>query len=87
MSGREVVFQTGEALQPSQQIRMSILWPMRLEDRIPLQLILTVTIMNAFETTAIATILRYEFRTRAASRSTNLDAYRSQQAAACIAPC
>jgi hypothetical protein len=66
---------------------MSILWPMTLEDRVPLQLILTVAIANAVETTAIATILRYEFRTRAAAPSPNLDAYNAPRAAACIARC
>src|SRR5215469_3506521 len=63
MSSKEIVFAPGEGLQPGMIAEIVVAWPRLLDDRIPLQLVLQVTITGSQYGMALARLTAYDFRT------------------------
>ena len=64
ISSKGVLFRTEEALEPGQLVQVSVDWPARLENQIPLKLVAEGRIVRNLEGMAAMTIEKYEFRTR-----------------------
>jgi CheY-like chemotaxis protein len=69
ISSKGVLFATDEALQPGQLLQVSVDWPARLENQVPLKLVAEGRIVRNLNGQAAMRIDKYEFRTRRASRS------------------
>lgn len=64
ISSKGVLFTTDAALEPGQLIQVSVNWPARLENQIPLKLVAEGRIVRNVNGVAAMTIEKYEFRTR-----------------------
>jgi DNA-binding NarL/FixJ family response regulator len=64
ISSKGVLFRADEALEPGQLIQVSVDWPARLENQIPLKLVAEGRIVRNVKGVAAMTIEKYEFRTR-----------------------
>jgi hypothetical protein len=63
MSSKEIVLAPGEGLQPGMIAEIFVAWPRLLDNRIPLQLVLQVTITGSQYGMAVARLRAYDFRT------------------------
>jgi hypothetical protein len=66
ISSKGVLFRADEALEPGQLVQVSLDWPARLENQIPLKLVAEGRIVRNIKGVAAMTIEKYEFRTRRA---------------------
>jgi DNA-binding NarL/FixJ family response regulator len=73
ISSKGLLFATEEALQPGQLLQVSVDWPARLENQIPLKLVAEGRIVRNLNGLAAMRIDKYEFRTRR-SRTQNAPA-------------
>jgi DNA-binding NarL/FixJ family response regulator len=64
ISSKGVLFKADEALEPGQLVQVSVDWPARLENQIPLKLVAEGRIVRNIKGVAAMTIEKYEFRTR-----------------------
>jgi len=64
ISSKGVLFATEEALQPGQLLQVSVDWPARLENQVPLKLVAEGRIVRNLNGLAAMRIDKYEFRTR-----------------------
>ena len=64
ISSKGVLFRADEALEPGQLVQVSVDWPARLENQIPLKLVAEGRIVRNVKGVAAMTIEKYEFRTR-----------------------
>ena len=67
ISSKGVLFRADEALEPGQLVQVSLDWPARLENQIPLKLVAEGRIVRNIKGVAAMTIEKYEFRTRRVS--------------------
>ena len=67
ISSKGVLFRADEALEPGQLVQVSVDWPARLENQIPLKLVAEGRIVRNIKGVAAMTIEKYEFRTRRAT--------------------
>lgn len=68
ISSKGLLFSTDEALQPGQLLQVSVDWPARLENQVPLKLVAEGRIVRNLNGQAAMRIDKYEFRTRRASK-------------------
>jgi DNA-binding NarL/FixJ family response regulator len=68
ISSKGVLFRASEALEPGQLVQVSVDWPARLENQIPLKLVAEGRIVRNVKGVAAMTIEKYEFRTRRISQ-------------------
>ena len=66
ISSKGVLFATEEPLQPGQLLQVSVDWPARLENQVPLKLVAEGRIVRNVNGLAAMRIDKYEFRTRRA---------------------
>jgi hypothetical protein len=66
ISSKGLLFSTEEALQPGQLLQVSVDWPARLENQVPLKLVAEGRIVRNLNGLAAMRIDKYEFRTRRA---------------------
>jgi len=71
ISSKGVLFKTDEALEPGQLVQVSVDWPARLENQIPLKLVAEGRIVRNINGVAAMTIEKYEFRTRRSPAQAN----------------
>ncbi len=64
ISSKGILFRADEALEPGQLVQISVDWPARLENQIPLKLVAEGRIVRNIKGVAAMTIEKYEFRTR-----------------------
>ena len=64
ISSKGLLFATEEALQPGQLLQVSVDWPARLENQVPLKLVAEGRIVRNLNGLAAMRIDKYEFRTR-----------------------
>lgn len=64
ISSKGLLFATEEALQPGQLLQVSVDWPARLENQVPLKLVAEGRIVRNVNGLAAMRIDKYEFRTR-----------------------
>ncbi|MDP9054441.1 MAG: response regulator [Acidobacteriota bacterium] len=64
ISSKGLLFATAEALQPGQLLQVSVDWPARLENQVPLKLVAEGRIVRNLDGLAAMRIDKYEFRTR-----------------------
>ena len=64
ISSKGLLFSTEEALQPGQRLQVSVDWPARLENQVPLKLVAEGRIVRNLNGQAAMRIDKYEFRTR-----------------------
>ena len=64
ISSKEIIFASGDGLRPGVDAEIVVAWPRLLDDRIPLQLVLQVTITGSQDNVTEARIRSYDFRTR-----------------------
>jgi hypothetical protein len=64
ISSKEIIFASGDGLRPGVDAEIVVAWPRLLDDRIPLQLFLQVTINGSQDNVTEARIRSYDFRTR-----------------------
>jgi CheY-like chemotaxis protein len=72
ISSKGVLFRANEALEPGQLIQVSVDWPARLENQIPLKLVAEGRIVRNVKGVAAMTIEKYEFRTRRTPAPSNI---------------
>ena len=72
ISSKGVLFRASEALEPGQLIQVSVDWPARLENQIPLKLVAEGRIVRNVKGVAAMTIEKYEFRTRRTPAPANI---------------
>ena len=63
ISNQDIVFTPGDKLKPSMNVEIVLDWPCLRDPRIPLQLVLAVTIASTEESVVEARIVAYAFRT------------------------
>lgn len=68
ISSKGVLFATEEPLQPGQLLQVSVDWPARLENQVPLKLVAEGRIVRNLNGQAAMRIDKYEFRTRRAAK-------------------
>jgi DNA-binding NarL/FixJ family response regulator len=73
ISSKGLLFSTDEALEPGQLLQVSVDWPARLENQVPLKLVAEGRIVRNLNGLAAMRIDKYEFRTRRA-KAQNSDA-------------
>ena len=66
ISSKGLLFATEQALQPGQLLQVSVDWPARLENQVPLKLVAEGRIVRNLNGQAAMRIDKYEFRTRRA---------------------
>ena len=64
ISSKGLLFATSHPLQPGQLLQVSVDWPARLENEIPLKLVAEGRVIRVVEGQAAVRIDKYEFRTR-----------------------
>ena len=64
ISSKGLLFSTDEPLQPGQLLQVSVDWPARLENQVPLKLVAEGRIVRNLNGLAAMRIDKYEFRTR-----------------------
>ena len=67
MSSQDIIFGAGDGLKPGMVAQIALAWPLLLDGRVPLQLLLNTTITGSRDGVAEARILAYDFRTRRAA--------------------
>jgi len=72
ISSKGVLFRASEALEPGQLIQVSVDWPARLENQIPLKLVAEGRIVRNVKGLVAMTIEKYEFRTRRTAAPANI---------------
>jgi hypothetical protein len=77
ISSNGVLFATEEVLPPGARIELSVIWPVRLNERCSLKLVAKAKVVRWKEGKVAARIIGYEFRTR---RSDSTDASRAAAA-------
>ncbi len=82
ISSKGVLFKVDEALEPGQLVQISVDWPARLENQIPLKLVAEGRIVRNIKGVAAMTIEKYEFRTRRASTQPSAQATAQNKSAA-----
>jgi CheY-like chemotaxis protein len=82
ISSKGVLFRADEALEPGQLIQVSVDWPARLENQIPLKLVAEGRIVRNDKGIAAMTIEKYEFRTRRAKAPASAGVQTQNKAAA-----
>ncbi len=83
ISSKGLLFATEEALQPGQLLQVSVDWPARLDDQVPLKLVAEGRIIRNVNGLVAIRIDKYEFRTRrlkAQSSATGIPARSSENA-------
>jgi DNA-binding NarL/FixJ family response regulator len=70
ISSKGLLFSTNEPLQTGQLLQVSVDWPARLENQVPLKLVAEGRIVRNINGQAAMRIDKYEFRTRRAKSST-----------------
>ena len=63
-SSRGIAFRTGEVLQEGMDVELNLAWPAALDDGCPLKLVVSGKVIRSGNGIAVATVNRYEFRTR-----------------------
>ena len=63
ISNQDIVFATADKLKPSMNVEIVLDWPCLRDPRLPLQLVLGVTIASTEESVVEARIVTYAFRT------------------------
>ena len=63
MSSQDMVFAAGDGLEPGMSAEVVLAWPLLLDDRVRLELVLQVTITGSEDGVAEARILAYDFHT------------------------
>ena len=89
ISSKGLLFSTHEALQPGQLLQVSVDWPARLENQVPLKLVAEGRIVRNLNGLAAMSIDKYEFRTRraradGAEKSDNKSSSRPRETASVI---
>lgn len=69
ISSKGLLFSTDEALQPGQLLQVSVDWPARLENQVPLKLVAEGRIVRNLNGQAAMRIDKYEFRTRRVNKA------------------
>jgi len=64
MSSQDIIFAADGGLEPGMEAQIALAWPVLLDSRIPLQLVLDATITASHDGVAEACIWAYDFRTR-----------------------
>ena len=64
ISSRDIIFASGDGLEPGMNAEIVVAWPRLLDERIRLQLVLQVTITDSQDNVTEARIRAYDFRTR-----------------------
>jgi hypothetical protein len=64
MSSAGVLFTTQAPLPPGIQVELSLPWPARLDETVPMKLVIEATVVRASTNDAAARIRSYEFRTQ-----------------------
>lgn len=64
ISSKGLLFTTGESLEPGKLLQVSVDWPAKLENQIPLKLVAEGRVIRCSNGTAAMRIDKYEFRTR-----------------------
>jgi hypothetical protein len=79
ISSKGLLFPTEEPLQPGQLLQVSVDWPARLENQVPLKLVAEGRIVRNQNGLAAMRIDKYEFRTRRAkAQNTNASSTTAQ---------
>jgi ActR/RegA family two-component response regulator len=81
ISSKGLLFATEEPLQPGQLLQVSVDWPARLENQVPLKLVAEGRVVRNQNGQAAMRIDKYEFRTRR-SKTLQPDASRPEEGAA-----
>ena len=63
ISSQDIIFTSGDTLEPGMAAEVALAWPLLLDNRIRLQLVLRVMITGSEDGVAEARILAYDFRT------------------------
>ncbi len=71
ISSKGLLFSTDEALKPGQLLQVSVDWPARLENQVPLKLVAEGRIVRNLNGQAAMRIDKYEFRTRRATKASD----------------
>jgi CheY-like chemotaxis protein len=71
ISSKGLLFSTDEALQPGQLLQVSVDWPARLENQVPLKLVAEGRIVRNLNGLAAMRIDKYEFRTRGKAQNSH----------------
>jgi len=71
ISSKGVLFRADELLEPGQLVQVSVDWPARLENQIPLKLVAEGRVVRNIKGVAAMTIEKYEFRTRRTPANTD----------------
>jgi CheY-like chemotaxis protein len=77
ISSKGLLFATDEALEPGQLLQVSVDWPARLENQVPLKLVAEGRIVRNLNGQAAMRIDKYEFRTRRTTKSA-VESFRNQ---------
>ncbi|HLI82778.1 MAG TPA: hypothetical protein VKV17_02610 [Bryobacteraceae bacterium] len=64
IGSRQIVFTANEDIQEKTKLQLAISWPVLLENRVRLQVIMDAIVTKVEDGVAEATILQYDFRTR-----------------------
>ena len=64
ISSKGLLFAVNEQLEPNQLLQISVDWPARLENEVPLKLVAEGRVVRVFDGKAAVRIDKYEFRTR-----------------------
>jgi hypothetical protein len=70
ISSNGLLFEDNGTLQPGQRVMVSVEWPARLDQRVPLNLVLEGRILRCGNGQAVLKIYKHEFRTRGSAAST-----------------
>jgi hypothetical protein len=63
MSSSGLLFTADQPLSPGERIQMAVSWPVRLDQRWPMKMVLAGRVVRCAEGTAAVQILKYEFKT------------------------
>lgn len=66
ISSREIVFVTESALTVGRYLKVAIDWPVRLESKVPLKLVVFGHVVRIVESQVVVTVEKHEFRIRRA---------------------
>ena len=64
MSSNGVLFTTERTLAPGERVEVAMNWPVRLDNKLPLKLMIIGQVVRSDGSRAAITIKRYEFRTQ-----------------------
>lgn len=78
ISSKGLLFTTAEPFQPGQLLQVSVDWPARLENQVPLKLVAEGRIVRNINGQAAMRIDKYEFRIRKTKAPANADAAKNQ---------